>query len=121
MESKLEAGAGMGGDLDGGVELLGEAIDQLQPEGFGFTLFEIGRQTHPIILNREPKLMIGIPMAVNRKLARSPLVPWPGYRMLPHTGLGAGSFVMLWQREATGERRSLPTDLAAAHIQASDI
>lgn len=51
---------------------------------------------------------------------RSPLVPWPGYRMLPHTGLGAGSFVMLWQREATGERRSLPTDLAAAYLQKPD-
>jgi 16S rRNA C967 or C1407 C5-methylase (RsmB/RsmF family) len=40
---------------------------------------------------------------------RSRLVPFPCYRMWPHTGLGAGAFTILMQHIGSGERQELAT------------
>jgi 16S rRNA C967 or C1407 C5-methylase (RsmB/RsmF family) len=43
---------------------------------------------------------------------RSHLSSLPGYRLFPHTNLGAGSFAMLFKNTATSQPNELPIDLA---------
>lgn len=52
---------------------------------------------------------------------RSPLAPFPCYRMWPQDRLGAGAYTILWQNRQGGEKKTLPPEwLEAYYLQQKD-